>query len=188
MFDAAEKIDQQLLLFGNSLHNSFLDIIIPHLTNFWVWIPLFIWWIYELYKIYSKKLALIVVCVVGLLVVADRTSVLIKNSVQRYRPTHNIELKEKIYVLNEYRGGQYGYVSSHATNAFAVAIFIFLLIKSKPKKWMKISLFLWAFIFCYTRIYLGVHYPFDLLSGALLGSLLAFLFYKIFCKFSTNFL
>jgi len=50
---------------------------------------------------------------------------------------------------------------------------------------MKISLALWAFIFCFTRIYLGVHYPFDLLSGALLGSLLGFLFYKIFCKFST---
>ncbi|MEO8762078.1 MAG: phosphatase PAP2 family protein, partial [Bacteroidia bacterium] len=100
-------------------------------------------------------------------------------------PTHNMELKDKIYVVNEYRGGQYGYVSSHATNAFAVAFFIFLLIKSKQKKWMKISLFLWAFIFCYTRIYLGVHYPFDLFSGALLGTLLAFLFYKIFCKFST---
>lgn len=185
MFQTLKNIDRDLLLFGNSLHNSFFDAVIPHLTDFWVWIPLFIWWTYELYKIYGKKLALIIICVVGLLVATDRTSVLIKNSVKRYRPTHNIELKDKIYVVNEYRGGQYGYVSSHSTNAFAVAFFIFLLIKTKPKKWMKISLFLWAFIFCYTRIYLGVHYPFDLLSGALLGALLAFLLYKIFCKFST---
>jgi undecaprenyl-diphosphatase len=185
MFESLKKIDEQLLLFGNSLHNSFFDAVIPHLTNFWVWIPLFIWWAIELYKIYGRKLIIIVLFIIGLLVAADRSSVLIKNSVQRYRPTYNIELKDKIHVVNEYRGGQYGYVSSHATNAFAVAFFIFLLIKSSPKKWLKISLFLWAIIFCYTRIYLGVHYPFDLFSGALLGTILAFVFYKIFIRFNT---
>ncbi|HXU26232.1 MAG TPA: phosphatase PAP2 family protein [Bacteroidia bacterium] len=185
MFESLKKIDEQLLLFGNSLHNSFFDAIIPYLTNFWVWIPLFIWWAFELYKIYKRKLIIIVFFVVGLLIASDRSSVLIKNSVQRYRPTHNIVLKDKVHVVNEYRGGQYGYLSSHATNAFTIAFFIFLLVQSYPKKWLKLSLFLWAIVFSYTRIYLGVHYPFDLLSGALLGSLLAFVFYKIFARFST---
>ena|ERR1700752_1137020 len=185
MFESLKKIDEQLLLFGNSLHNSFFDAVIPHLTNFWVWIPLFIWWAIELYKIYGRKLIIIVFFIIGLLVAADRSSVLIKNSVQRYRPTHNIELKDKVHVVNEYRGGHYGYVSSHASNAFAIAFFIFFLIKSYPKKWFKISLFLWALISCYTRIYLGVHYPFDLFSGALLGTILAFVFYKIFIRFNT---
>jgi undecaprenyl-diphosphatase len=185
MFENLKKIDEQLLLFGNSFHNSFFDAIIPHLTDFWVWVPLFLWWAFELYKTYKRKLIIIVFCIIGLLVAADRSSVLIKNSVQRYRPTHNIELKDKIHVVNNYRGGQYGYVSSHATNAFAIAFFIFLLTKSYPKKWLKISLILWAIVFCYTRIYLGVHYPFDLLSGALLGTLLAFVFYKIFARFIT---
>ena len=185
MFETLKNIDGDLLLFGNSFHNSFFDKIVPHLTDFWVWIPLFTWWFFELYKIYKKKIVVIVLCVIGLLLAADRSSVLIKNTVKRYRPSHNIALQDKIYVVNNYRGGQYGYVSSHATNAFAVAFFIFFLLKSSSKKWMKISLALWAFIFCFTRIYLGVHYPFDLLSGALLGSLLGFLFYKIFCKFST---
>ena len=185
MFETLKNIDRDLLLFGNSFHNGFLDKIIPHLTGIWVWLPLFIWWTYELYKIYGKKLAIIVLCVIGLLVAADRSSVLIKNTVKRYRPSHNLELKDKVYIVDNYRGGQYGYVSSHATNAFAITFFIFFLIRSTSKKWMKLSLALWALIFCFTRIYLGVHYPFDLLSGALLGSLLAFLFYKIFCKFST---
>lgn len=184
MFESLKKIDEQLLLFGNSLHNSFFDTIIPHLTNFWVWIPLFIWWAVELYKIYSRKLIIIVFCIIGLLVVTDRSSVFIKNAVKRYRPTHNIELKEKIHVINDYRGGQYGYVSSHATNAVAIACFIFLLLKAYPKKWLKLSLLLWAIILCYTRIYLGVHYPFDLLSGGLLGIMWAFLFHKIFVKFN----
>ena len=185
MFESLKKIDEQLLLFGNSLHNSFFDAVIPHLTNFWVWIPLFMWWAVELHKIYKRKLIIIAFFIIGLLVAADRSSVLVKNSVQRYRPTYNIELKDKIHVVNDYRGGQYGYVSSHAANAFAVAFFIFLLIKSYPKKWLKTSLFLWALISCYTRIYLGVHYPFDLFSGALLGTILAFVFYKIFVRFNT---
>ncbi len=175
-----------MLVWGNSFHNTFFDAVIPHLTDFWVWIPLFIWWGYELFKIYKRKLLIIIFFVIGLLVITDRSSVLIKNSVKRYRPTHHAEIGPQINVVNGYRGGQYGYVSSHATNAFAIACFLFLLIRSYPKKPMKISLFLWAFILCYTRIYLGVHYPFDLLSGGLLGAFFAFLVYKIFSKFSIS--
>ncbi len=185
MFETIEKIDQQLLLYGNGLHNSFFDAIVPYLTSFLVWIPLFIWWFMGIRKTHSQKILTIILFVAVLLVASDRSSVLIKNSVKRYRPTHNMELKDKIHVINDYRGGQYGYVSSHATNAFAIACFLFLLMRNSPKKWLKISFFLWALIFCYTRIYLGVHYPFDLFSGALLGALLALVFYKIFVRFNT---
>jgi undecaprenyl-diphosphatase len=185
MFDSLEKIDQQSLLFGNSLHNAFFDAIVPQLTSFWVWIPLFIWWLVEVYKLYGRKIYIIILFVIGLLIASDQSSVLVKNSVKRYRPTHNIELKDKIHLVDAYRGGQYGYVSSHATNSFAISFFLFLLLKASPKKWLKASLFIWATILCYTRIYLGVHYPFDLFSGALLGTLLAFVFYRIFVKFNT---
>jgi len=180
MFDYLEKIDQQLLLFGNSFHTPFLDKIIPYLTLPWVWIPLFVWWLAEVYKTYKLKIALVLVFVVVLLFSADRFSVGIKDSVKRYRPTHNLELKDKVHVVDNYRGGQYGYVSSHATNAFAVAFFLFFLLEASSIKWLKVSFFVWALILCYTRIYLGVHYPFDLFSGALLGTIIAFVLHKIF--------
>src|ERR1700761_2891707 len=109
MFQLLKNIDEQLLLYGNSFHNSFFDAVVPHLTDFWVWLPLFAWWTYELYKIYHKKLNIIVLCVVGLLVAADRSSVLIKNAVKRYRPTHHAVFQDKIHIVNDYRGGQYGY-------------------------------------------------------------------------------
>lgn len=180
MFDYLEKIDQQLLLLGNSFHTAFLDKIVPYLTLPWVWMPLFAWWIFEIYKIYKLKIALVLVFVVVLLFAADSSSVFIKDSVKRYRPTHNTELMDKIHVVDEYRGGQYGYVSSHAANSFAVAFFLFLLLEASSTKWLKLSFFLWALIMCYTRIYLGVHYPFDLFSGALLGTILAFVLHKVF--------
>ena len=100
-------------------------------------------------------------------------------------PPPTAAMRLLISKVEEYRGGQYGYVSSHATNAFAIACFLFLLMKNSPKNLLKTSFFLWAVIFCYTRIYLGVHYPFDLFSGALLGALLALVFYKIFVRFNT---
>lgn len=186
MFENLEKIDQQLFLLGNSFHNTFFDMLVPHLTSFWVWIPLFIWWFIEVYKIYKRKIGIVILFLVALLFAADRSSVLIKDSVKRYRPTHNTELKDKVHIVDNYYGGQYGYVSSHAANAFAVAFFIFFLLKTSSKRWIKFSLFLWAIINCYTRIYLGVHYPFDLFSGALLGLILAFVFYKIFHRFNTS--
>ena len=184
MFENLEKIDQQLLLFGNSLYSSFFDSVVPQLTSFWVWIPLFVWWLVEVYKLYGRKIIVIILFVAGLLATADRSSVWIKNTVKRYRPSHNLELQGKIHVVDGYRGGQYGYVSSHASNSFSVAFFAFLLFRSSRKKWLKASFFIWALTMCYTRIYLGVHYPFDLFSGALLGALWAFVFYIIFAKFN----
>ncbi|MBS1647955.1 MAG: phosphatase PAP2 family protein [Bacteroidetes bacterium] len=180
MFEALKKIDEQLLLWGNSLHSPYLDGFMYYLTEFWLWIPLFVWWLWELYKTHQKKTGLLLLFMGGLLLASDRLSVLIKNNVRRYRPTHNLLLQKQVHTVHEYVGGMYGYVSSHAANVFAIAFFIFLVMRSTNKTGMKISLFVWAFFICYTRIYLGVHYPFDLLSGAALGSLLAFLFYKTF--------
>lgn len=183
MFEKLKAIDEQLFLYGNSFHTDFFDVVVPYLSDFWIWIPLFIWWLVELYKKFNQKIFFVILLVIGLIVATDQSSVLIKNTVKRYRPTHNTTWQQKVHTVNNYRGGQYGYVSSHAANAFGIAFLILLLINPSKNKWLKLSLLLWACIFSFTRIYLGVHYPFDLISGALLGLFFAFLFYKIFCKF-----
>jgi len=84
-------------------------------------------------------------------------------------------------VVNEYRGGEYGFVSNHAANVFGLAFFLFMLLKP-TKKLVALSLFAWASFVCYTRIYLGVHYPLDIVGGALWGTLVGFIFSKICFK------
>ncbi len=182
MLDFLKNTDQNLFLYLNGMHNGFCDIVMPYLTSFWFWVPLFIWWLYEIYKRYKKKILIIVIFTVALIFASDQGSGLIKKSVKRYRPTYNTEITEKIHTVDNYRGGRYGFVSSHAANAFAIAVFVFLLMRP-TKKYFAISLFLYAFITCYTRIYLGVHYPLDIIGGALVGTVLAFIFSKIYFKF-----
>jgi undecaprenyl-diphosphatase len=180
-----KNTDKDLFLFLNGMHCSFCDVIMPYLTSFWVWIPLFVWWLYEVYKKYKQKVVVIAVFVAALIFASDQSSGLIKKSVKRYRPTYNIEISSKVHTVDDYKGGQYGFVSSHAANSFAIALFLFLIIRP-VKFFFMLSLFLYACVTCYTRIYLGVHYPLDILGGAMLGSALAFIFYKIYVKFFRN--
>lgn len=182
MLSFLKNTDRDLFLFLNGMHSDFCDMVMPYLTSFWVWIPLFAWWLYEVYKKHKQKTALIAVFVLALILASDQGSSLIKKSVKRYRPSHNTEISQKVHIVDGYRGGEYGFISSHASNSFAIAVFAFLLLRP-AKKILILSLFLYACITCYTRIYLGVHYPLDILGGALLGSILAIIFYKIYNKF-----
>lgn len=177
-----KHIDKELFLFLNGLHSSFLDPAMPFLTEFWLWIPLFLWWFYLLFKKFRNKVLIIILFVAGLILFSDQGANLIKKSVKRYRPTYNTEIKDKVHVVNDYRGGQYGFISSHAANVFALAFFLFFLLKPTTKT-VSLSLFLWAAFVSYTRIYLGVHYPFDILGGALLGSVLGIAFAKLYFRF-----
>jgi len=107
-----------------------------------------------------------------LLVFADQGSVqLFKNVFQRLRPCHNAEIAEYVHLVNNECGGQFGFISSHAANTFALAMFTALFFKNIP---FSIFIFSWATIVAYSRIYLGVHYPFDVLGGAFFGIFLGF--------------
>jgi len=181
MLDFIENTDRQLFLYLNGMHCDFYDAVMPYLTELWVWIPLFAWWLYELYKKYQKKLLVLVFFVAALIVVTDQGSNVIKRSVKRYRPSHNIEMKDQVHVVKDYRGGEYGFISNHAANVFGVAFFAFFLLRPAKKR-IVLSLFAWALFIGYTRVYLGVHYPLDVAGGALWGLISAFILSKICLK------
>ncbi|MGZ4081163.1 MAG: phosphatase PAP2 family protein [Bacteroidia bacterium] len=154
----------------------------PYLTNFWVWIPLFAWWLYKVYQKYRQKTLTIALLVIGLIFASDQGSGLIKKSVKRYRPTHNTEISQKVHTVDDYKGGQYGFISSHAANTFAICVFLFLILRPAGTIFI-FSLIVYTMTVCFSRIYLGVHYPLDILGGALLGTILAFIFAMIFKKY-----
>jgi len=184
-----EQIDQQLFLMIHLIRLHVLDIIIPYATSFLTWTPLFFIASYFLYKKYKQKTVIVLLSFALLIGISDPLSNAVKKSVKRYRPSHNIELKDKIISLNNYKGGLYGFVSGHAANSFGIAFLMILFFNELKKRW-KILILSWAFFICYTRIYLGVHYPSDLIGGALIGIFAAlvskFIFNKIELKFYNN--
>lgn len=117
---------------------------------------------------------------------ADQTSVkLFKDVFERLRPCHQPTIAHLVHVVNDHCGGQYGFVSSHAANTFAFAAFLGGVFAQKVK-WFSCVLWVWAAIVAYSRIYLGVHYPGDIIGGALLGILIGRLVYRIFERLSTK--
>jgi len=152
-----------------------IDPIMLIVTNKFTWIPLYIIIIYLLYKKYKSNILWIISSLILLIFLADFGSVhLFKNVFERLRPCHQLD---QIRVIGEC-GGLYSFISSHAANTFSIAFFIGLLFRNL---WGFIFLFSWAVIVGYSRIYLGVHFPFDILGGmcwALFVSLLVYMLFK----------
>ena len=174
MFKTLIDLDKKLLLALNSWHTDWLDQLMMVLTNGIYWLPLFIIVIgFIMYKYRWQSLIIIGYLIILIILTDQLSSSLLKPLVGRLRPTHDPDLKDLVHVVNNYRGGLYSFVSSHATNAFGVATFLFLSVRNRLK-WIWV-MFIWATIFTYTRLYLGVHYPLDIICGGLLGALLAWL-------------
>lgn len=171
MLDKILALDRSLFLGLNSLHASWLDPVMNLLTGILVWIPLFAFILFLLIRIYGYRILTIIASVAVLLLISDQISVMVKNDVQRLRPSNDPSISANVHTVNDYRGGKFGYYSSHASNSFAVAVFISLLM-GKKNRYMKYLCVLWALVMSYTRIYLGVHYPLDIISGAVAGCLL----------------
>ena len=179
MLDKINTLDTQLFLFLNGKHNAFFDFIMYWASDMYFWFPFYAILIFFIAKHYKKQSLLIFISIAVLITLSDQTaSHLIKNSVQRLRPSHQPALQNQIHLSKAGAGGKYGFVSSHAANAFALAMFLFLML---PKKfnWLKGVLFAWAILVSYSRIYNGVHYPSDVLVAALLGIILAWFISKI---------
>ena len=167
MLDYLHNLDVNLFLFINGLHNNFFDFVMVYASAKLFWIPLYLVLLYLLIKEYRQKTWLILGFVVLLILFSDQLSVhAFKNVFMRLRPCHNEDLQLIIHTVTPC-GGQYGFVSSHAANSFALAFFMGTLLSQI--RWIPWLMYSWAFLIIYSRIYLGQHYPGDVLGGAVLG-------------------
>lgn len=172
-------VETEWFLWINQHHNAFWDTIMYWASEKFFWLPFYAFIIYCLFQNFCKEIWQVLITIALLIASADQiASGLIKNHVKRLRPSHVPNLEPIIHLSKAGAGGLYGFVSSHAANAFALAVSLgFLLDRSyRP---LKIVLLLWAFLVSYSRIYNGVHYLSDVLVAGVIGSLLGTIFFLL---------
>lgn len=172
-----ERLDQQLFLFLNSLHSPFFDQVMHAISGKIIWVPLYLAILIYLGIKFKRKFIIIILFIIVAATLTDQISVLIKNSVQRLRPCHDPALEGLVHLFNGECGGLYSFVSSHAANSFDVALLSLLFIR---KRWFTISIILWALVVGYSRVYLGVHYPGDVICGSVQGAFIGWSIYKLY--------
>lgn len=192
MLTEIEKLDKQVFLFLNNLGKQPFDFFWVFITKQINWFPLFLFLLYIIYKKMTLKSTLTVLLFVAFLIIfGDQFTNLIKETVMRLRPCNDPEILNNTRILH--KTPTYSFFSGHATNSMAVSVFLYLIFKNKIKYFY--LLFIWPAIFAYSRIYIGVHFPLDILTGYFVGTILGFSFYfiylnrnKIFNKIGISFL
>lgn len=178
MIEQIVNWDKQVLLTLNSYHNPWLDRFMWLLSDIKVWIPLIIVFLYILIRNRQSRSFIIFLVFAILLIITDQiSSGIIKPVVERLRPSHDPDFGDWVNIVNNYKGGLYGFVSSHASNVFGFAVLSLLFFRSWP---YTIVILLWASLISYSRIYLGVHYPLDVFFGMILGIISALFVYYLY--------
>lgn len=179
MIDSLINYDIELLLFLNNLGTTTWDGFWLFMTNKFSAIPLYLVLLFLCYKYYGlKNTVLILVSIALLIAVSDQTSNLFKYGFKRLRPCHDDSISHLVRLVKASCGGKYSYFSAHAANSMAIAIYFGMLFK-KHLKHLLSGLVLWALIVGYSRIYIGVHFPLDVLTGVFFGTVYGFTFYKL---------
>lgn len=181
------QLDQDLFLFLNGLHHPWLDPVMIFFSGKFTQIPIYLVLLYLLIKYEGWESLRILLFVAILIAISDQLSVkAFKDVFERLRPCNEPGLQPYIHLVGGKCGGRFGFVSSHAANSFALAGFMGLLFRQQLPK-LFIWLLLWAFVVSYSRIYLGVHYPGDIIGGGLLGVTVGWSIYQLYVLFRTKF-
>lgn len=179
MLDQILQLDTDVFTFLNSLGTERWDPFWLAYTSKFNWIPFYALLLYLIFRQMTlRAVFLTLVMVAVMILVTDQVTNLFKNGFHRLRPCHMAELTQGMRLVKAHCGGQYGFFSGHASNTMAVAIFIGMLLKRRFKYLIYI-LIVWAILMGYSRIYIGVHYPLDVLLGMLFGIVTGSLFYRL---------
>ena len=176
--DTLNQIDTKLFLFLNGLHSETFDQIMVWVSGKVTWWPFYL--LLLAYLVWTRRLQVIpIIFFIALCItLADQSSVhLFKEVFERLRPCREPALEGLVHMVNGRCGGLYGFVSSHAANSFGVATLLLLIVEMR---WFTVVMLLWASLVSYSRIYLGVHYPGDIIGGAMLGMLCGYLVFLLF--------
>jgi undecaprenyl-diphosphatase len=179
MFQWLRSLDREVLLGINQAHYPWLDVIMWFFSLQWPTYILVFAFAYSFYRKYQAKKALefLLGCAI-VFACTDVTTNIVKNSVKRYRPTHNQEIKSQVRLVRNYQGGQYGFFSAHAANTWGVVTYMFLCLHYISRHY-KVLLLVYPFIIMYSRMYLGVHYPSDVITGMVSGIIFGVLGYSV---------
>lgn len=176
------EMDYALLAFFNGSNSAFVDNIAVVLTSGLTWLPLYVALLFVVIKNNEtmRQIMLVIGCALLCVVLADGLAdFIVKPLVGRYRPSHNPLIKYTVDVVNDMRGTGFSFFSAHAANTFCIAVFFSMLIRSCR---FTVALFLWSLVNCWTRLYLGLHYPSDIVVGLLWGAVVGVSVYFVYLK------
>ena len=183
MLERIIEIDTQLLLFLNGLGTPSWDGFWLFMTTSVTSIPIYLLAAYFVYKTYGlKKMLFSLLFLAILITLSDQTANLFKYGFGRLRPCFNEDVMDLIRLVKSSCGGRYSFFSAHASTSMAIVVYFSLLLKNKIKYFPTI-LIIWALFVGYSRIYIGVHFPFDVLFGFVIGTLFSVLVYKALKRF-----
>ncbi|MCM1169882.1 MAG: phosphatase PAP2 family protein [Bacteroides sp.] len=179
MFSDIVQFDQRISLAVNQWHAPWADAFMHTVSGTLTWVPLYLVLIGLMIYGYKRPAWILILGVILLVGAADWTSVhFFKNTVMRFRPSHE-PLLEGLVRLPYGKGGQYGFISSHASNCFAIAAYVTFALHRRFRIFRYGILYVWAALVCYSRVYLARHYVGDVLCGALWGIFLAWVMWRV---------